>query len=188
VESKNKNQNKMEEQTEKTNNLKTDRNIWKFILYSILTIGIYPIVVFSQISNELNNNLNDNKKIMEFWKIFLIALSISIILIIIGQTNGFIGMIPTLLILGWHEMVYRKIKKELLIEIPTLFNIWILALPFILALPVVIISLFTQSLILIYFLYIISIVSPLIYCAGLLEAMNRLNSSINQQKISDNQK
>ncbi|MBO7276569.1 MAG: DUF4234 domain-containing protein [Bacteroidales bacterium] len=181
----------MEEQTEKTNNLKTDRNIWKFILYSILTIGIYPIVVFSQISNELNKNLNDNKKIMEFWKIFLIALSISIILISIGQTNGFIGMIPTLLILGWHEKVYRKIKKELsrrFIEIPTLFNIWILAFPFILGPLVVIISLFAPSFILIYILYITAIVSPFIYCAGLLEAMNRLNSNINQQKISDNQK
>ena len=186
----------MEEQTEKTNNLKTDRNIWKFILYSILTIGIYPIVVFSQISNELNNNLNDNEKIMEYWKWILILLAFSIILMSIRRIElnaNTILVLYWVLISGgrWQDQVYTKIKKELsrrFIEIPTLFNIWILAFPFIVVLPVIIISLVTQSLILIYFFYIISIVSPFIYYAGLLEAMNRLNSNINQQKISDNQK
>lgn len=34
--------------------LKTDRSVWKFILFSILTCGIYSIIFFSGISDDIN--------------------------------------------------------------------------------------------------------------------------------------
>lgn len=44
--------------------LTTDRSIWKFILFSIITLGIYPIVVYTKIANEINlvASARDGKK------------------------------------------------------------------------------------------------------------------------------
>lgn len=34
--------------------LKTDRSVWKYILFSLLTFGIYSIVMYTKIANEIN--------------------------------------------------------------------------------------------------------------------------------------
>lgn len=48
--------------------LKTDRSVWKFILFSILTCGIYPLIFFSGISDDINRIASgrDGKKTMHY--------------------------------------------------------------------------------------------------------------------------
>ena len=56
--------------------LKTNRALWKIIVFSLITFGIYPIVVFSGISEAINTAASryDGKKTMHFCLlIFLIA-------------------------------------------------------------------------------------------------------------------
>ena len=56
--------------------LKTNRALWKIIVFSLITFGIYPIVVFSGISEAINLAASryDGKKTMHFCLlIFLIA-------------------------------------------------------------------------------------------------------------------
>ena len=48
--------------------LKTNRGLLKYILFSIITLGIYPLVVMSKISTEINlvASRYDNKKTTHF--------------------------------------------------------------------------------------------------------------------------
>lgn len=48
--------------------LKTDRSVWKFLLFSILTCGIYALVFFSGISDDINRVATgrDRKKTTHF--------------------------------------------------------------------------------------------------------------------------
>ena len=48
--------------------LKTDRSVWKFLLFSILTCGIYALVFFSSISDDINRVATgrDRKKTTHF--------------------------------------------------------------------------------------------------------------------------
>lgn len=47
--------------------LKTDRGLWKVILLNIITCGIYGIVFYSSISNDINEIArNDGKKTMHY--------------------------------------------------------------------------------------------------------------------------
>lgn len=48
--------------------LKTNRALWKFILFSILTLGIYSIVVMSSVSTDINiiAGRYDGKRTMHF--------------------------------------------------------------------------------------------------------------------------
>ena len=49
--------------------LKTNRSLLKFILLSLITFGIYGIVVMSSISNDINliAGRYDGKKTMHYW-------------------------------------------------------------------------------------------------------------------------
>ncbi|MBP3371248.1 MAG: DUF4234 domain-containing protein [Clostridia bacterium] len=54
--------------------LKTNRKLWKYILFSILTFGIYGLVVMSNVSTDLNTIASryDGKKTMHYCLIFFI--------------------------------------------------------------------------------------------------------------------
>ncbi len=54
--------------------MKTKRGLLKFIIFSIITIGIYPIVVFSLISSEINivATEHDKKHTMHYCLIYFI--------------------------------------------------------------------------------------------------------------------
>ena len=79
--------------------LKTDRGLLKYILFSIITLGIYPIVVMTQISKEINEvaTPTDGKKTMHFCLLtFLIA----------PITLGIGGLV-------WYHRICRRIDNQL---------------------------------------------------------------------------
>ena len=55
--------------------LKTNRGLLKFILLSIITFGIYPLVMFSKISTEINliASRYDGKRTMPFFGMLMLA-------------------------------------------------------------------------------------------------------------------
>jgi|GEM_PF-6546267 len=52
--------------------LKTDRGFWKLFFLSLITLGIYPIVFWSGISNDINviASRYDGKKTMHYCLLF----------------------------------------------------------------------------------------------------------------------
>lgn len=54
--------------------LKTDRSVGMFILFTIITFGIYPIVFFSSISSDLNTIASryDGKSTMNYCLVFFL--------------------------------------------------------------------------------------------------------------------
>lgn len=57
-----------------TGKLKTDRSVGKFILYTLITFGIYPIVFMSSISSDINiiASRYDGKSTMHYCLIFFL--------------------------------------------------------------------------------------------------------------------
>lgn len=54
--------------------LKTDRGLWKVILLNIITCGIYGIVFYSSISNDINEIArNDGKKTMHYCLMYFVV-------------------------------------------------------------------------------------------------------------------
>ena len=78
--------------------LNTNRGVLKFILLSIITFGIYPIVAFSSISESINIAASryDGKKTMHFCLLFFI----------ISPITAGIGM------LVWFHKVSNRIGNE----------------------------------------------------------------------------
>lgn len=67
--------------------LKTSRGLLKYILFSLITLGIYPIVMFSLISDELNTVCKDNKRTTQYWLLwFLSMVTLSIPIFIWNHT------------------------------------------------------------------------------------------------------
>ena len=56
-----------------SNQFTTSRGLLKYILFSIITFGIYPLVMYSLIANELNKICKDCKSTMQYWIIFLVS-------------------------------------------------------------------------------------------------------------------
>ena len=54
--------------------LKTSRGLLKYILFSFITLGIYPIVMFSLISDELNTVCKDNKRTTQYWLLWFLSM------------------------------------------------------------------------------------------------------------------
>ena len=54
--------------------LKTSRGLLKYILFSLITLGIYPIVMFSLISDELNTVCKDNKRTTQYWLLWFLSM------------------------------------------------------------------------------------------------------------------
>ena len=54
--------------------LTTNRGLLKFIIYSIITLGIYPIVCFSKISTEINYvaSKHDHRETMHYCLIYFL--------------------------------------------------------------------------------------------------------------------
>ena len=57
--------------------LPTNRNIGKYILFSILTLGIYDIVMRCKMVNELNTVARDGKKAMNYFLALVVAVLLS---------------------------------------------------------------------------------------------------------------
>lgn len=64
----------MEENVTPTKKLRTNRAMWKYFLFTILTLGIYDIVIKSHISTEINDIASkyDNRHTMHYCLIFFI--------------------------------------------------------------------------------------------------------------------
>lgn len=72
---------------EQRQQLKTSRGLLKYILFSLITLGIYPIVMFSLISDELNTVCKDNKRTTQYWLLwFLSMVTLSIPIFIWNHT------------------------------------------------------------------------------------------------------
>ncbi len=81
------------------NQLKTNRKLWKFILFSIITIGIYPIVFYSGISQNVNVVCSryDGKKTMHY----------CLLCFLVGNITFGIGY------LVWFSRISNRIGTEL---------------------------------------------------------------------------
>lgn len=79
--------------------LKTDRSIWKFIGLSIITFGIYSLVFFARIANDVNtvSSRYDGKKTMNFW----------LLMFLVGPLTLEIGS------LVWYHRICNRIAQEL---------------------------------------------------------------------------
>lgn len=80
--------------------LKTNRSLLKFILLSIITFGIYGLVVMSAVSTDINTIASryDGKKTMHFCLIFFIFSVITL------------GIVP----LVWNHRISNRIGNELI--------------------------------------------------------------------------
>jgi len=79
--------------------LKTNKGLLKTILLSIVTLGIYPLVVMSAVSNDINivASRYDGKKTMHFCLLFFIIAPI---------TLGIAGIV-------WYHKISNRIGAEL---------------------------------------------------------------------------
>lgn len=79
--------------------LKTNRNLVKFILLSLITLGIYGIVVMTSVSTDINYIAGryDGKKTMHFCLLFFVITPI---------TLGIGTMV-------WYHRISERIDKEL---------------------------------------------------------------------------
>lgn len=76
--------------------LTTNRGLLLYIVFTIITLGIYPLVAFTLISNEVNKVCRDGKSTMQFWIVWLLSLI----------TFG----IPMLV---WYHRISNRIGNEL---------------------------------------------------------------------------
>lgn len=79
--------------------LKTNKGLLKTILLSIITFGIYPLVIMSAVSNEINvvASRYDGKKTMHYCLLFFIVAPI---------TCGIAGIV-------WYHKISNRIGAEL---------------------------------------------------------------------------
>lgn len=79
--------------------LKTNRSLLKYILLSIITFGIYGLVVMSSVSTDINTIASryDGKKTMHFCLVFFIFSAITL------------GIVP----LVWYHKISNRIGAEL---------------------------------------------------------------------------
>lgn len=79
--------------------LKTKRGLIKFILFSIITLGIYPIIAYSSISSDINviATKYDGKKTMHFCLLLFIMMPLTI---------GIAGIV-------WFHRISKRIGNEL---------------------------------------------------------------------------
>lgn len=78
--------------------LKTNRSVWKFILFNILTLGIYSIVFFIPFSHELDKVAprRDGTKTMSFILAYILSLfTFSIVMLI------------------WHYQIAARVEEAL---------------------------------------------------------------------------
>ena len=79
--------------------LKTNRGLLKYILLSIITLGIYPLVLWSCISTDINiiASRYDGKKTMHFCLVFFIFSWLTA------------GIVP----LVWIHRLYKRVGNEI---------------------------------------------------------------------------
>lgn len=53
--------------------LTTDRGLFLYIVFTIITLGIYPLVAFSLVSKEVNKVCDDEKHTMQYWIVFFLS-------------------------------------------------------------------------------------------------------------------
>ena len=85
--------------TAPANQLKTNRGWFKYVFFSLITFGIYSIVAFSTIANDVNTIASryDGKKTMHFCLLFFLVAPI---------TLGIAGIV-------WFHRISKRIGDEL---------------------------------------------------------------------------
>lgn len=76
--------------------LKTDRGLLLYIIFSIITLGIYPIVMFTKVSNEVNLVVKDGRSTMQYWIVWLLTIPT-------------LGILP----LVWFNNISSRVGNEL---------------------------------------------------------------------------
>ena len=85
--------------TAPANQLKTNRGWFKYVFFSLITFGIYSIVAFSTIANDVNTIASryDGKKTMHFCLLFFLVAPL---------TLGIAGIV-------WFHRISKRIGDEL---------------------------------------------------------------------------
>lgn len=160
--------------------LPTERALWKMILLSILTLGIYPMVIWSKISMEINvvASRQDGKWTMHFlWMCFLAPLTLGIYPFVwIHELCNRIG----------EELQRRRIDYQFSAATFWLWNLLYFLLGFAvtaalafllpkagLGMKMAIIAAAATS--------VISIIGPFVYLHKNMKAMNLLNADYNEK-------
>lgn len=157
--------------------LPVKRSLWKMLLFGILTLGIYPVVIWSRLVSEVNlvASRHDGERSMPYFAAALLA----------PLTMG----IHTLV---WINKLCRRIGKELQRRsIPYSFGandfwLWAFLMGMIcavcLGVCIALISIRFDSYFLIWLLLAVAfftLVGPFIFVSKLMSAMNRLNEDYN---------
>lgn len=157
--------------------LPTKRSLWKMILFGILTMGIYPTVIWSRLVGEVNLTASryDGERSMPFFAMALLA----------PVTLGIHSLV-------WINKLCRRIGKELRRRSipytfgPSDFWLWAFLLSAIssicLGICAALITLRSDTYIIIWILLavaLLALVGPFVFITKLMRAMNRLNEDFN---------
>ena len=157
--------------------LPVKRSLWKMILFGILTLGIYPVVIWSRLVTEVNlvASRHDGERSIPFFGMVLLS----------PMTLGIHSLV-------WCNKLFRRIGKELQRRgIAYTFGardfwLWAFLMGFLcsvcLGICGALVSLHFDMYIVIWTLLVVAfatLVGPFVFIAKLMKAMNLLNSDYN---------
>ena len=157
--------------------LPTGRALWKMILFSILTFGIYPIVIYSRITGEVNMVASryDGERSMSYFGVCML-------------TPLTLGILP----LVWINKLCRRIGAELQRRsVPYSFgakDFWLWAFLMsilcsicsgVLSALIIDGSAAAAVLLILSAVILFTAVGPLVFTAKLMKAMNKMNGDYN---------
>lgn len=157
--------------------LPVKRSLWKMILFGILTMGIYPVVIWSRLVTEVNlvASRHDGERSMPFFAmVFLSPLTLGIHSLV------------------WCNKLFRRIGKELQRRSisyafgPKDFWLWAFLMSFLCSICLsifgILVSLKFDVYIVIWLLLVVAfatLIGPFVFMAKLMKAMNLLNGDYN---------
>lgn len=157
--------------------LPVKRSLWKMILFGILTLGIYPVVIWSRLVTEVNlvASRHDGERSMPFFGMVLLS----------PLTLGIHSLV-------WCNKLFRRIGKELQRRNvafafgPRDFWLWAFLMSFLcgvsLSICGILLSLHFDMYIVIWLLLVVAfatLIGPFVFTAKLMKAMNLLNGDYN---------
>ena len=157
--------------------LPVKRKLWKMILFGILTLGIYPAVIWSRLTSEVNlvASRYDGERSMPFFAMALLA----------PLTLGIHSLV-------WMHKLCRRIGMELQRRSipytfgPSDFWLWAFLLSCIYSICIgicsALLSIHFDVYIVIWLLVVVAVLAlagPFVFLAKLMKAMNQLNADYN---------
>lgn len=116
--------------------IRIDFNIWKYIILSILTLGIYPLYIYCRLSSSttsIEQNLQEEPKTMPYYIVIVVSIIVGVIIgALIGKNNlsfttmfDSISICLAILTAAWllHiTLVVNKLSNMLVTKVPKLAN------------------------------------------------------------------